>query len=203
MELPTLPKLVFIVFQKALLCREMLPEKTTKIAGRAQNGKHRSNDRTYIQKHTLPPLLVLACKSPTCDMTSTIDQAWHDLKSSETAKTRANESRVRRILNRSGSKQVKSRSVRGIPSCILRKHHTEGLSFADLDSTVPGSPTSEVDQVGGADPGQTLGEETGGKNAFKGAVLIDRRKEEAAKPYERLHKSRVHLENTEKPPLDD
>lgn len=120
-------------------------------------------------------------------MTSTIDQAWDDLKSSETARTRAYESRVSRILNGSGSKQqVKSRSVRGNPSGIQREHRTEGLSFADLESKVLGSPASGVDQVGGAGPRQPLGEETDGSIAFEGiTVLVDRRTEEAAKPYER------------------
>ena len=85
-------------------------------------------------------------------MVSSIDEAWDDLKSSETEKTRAHASRVSRILNGS-SGQVKSRSVGGNPRGIQRKHRTEGLSFADLavlESKVFGSPASAFDQGGGA-----------------------------------------------------
>lgn len=94
-------------------------------------------------------------------MVSSIDEAWDDLKSSETAKTPAYASRVSRVPNGS-SGQIKSRSVGGNPRGIQRKHRTEGLSFADpanLESRVFGSPASAFDQGSGASLHRPFGED--------------------------------------------
>ena len=117
-------------------------------------------EHIHIQTSTLPSLPVPARTDPSRSMISSIDEAWNDLKGSETAKTRAHASRVSRILNGS-SGQVKSRHARENPLGIQRKHRTQALSFADLEheSNFIGSPASAFEQVGGVGLRQPLGEE--------------------------------------------
>lgn len=133
------------------------------------------NTKTHCRT-AVPP--VPECKDPGRRMVSSIDEAWDDLKNSETTKTRAHASRVSRILNGS-SGQVKSRSVRGNRRGIQRKHRAEGLSFADLadpESKVFGSPAVAFYQGGGASLRKPPGEEIDESLKSTGVRINDRRK---------------------------
>lgn len=91
-------------------------------------------------------------------MTSTINQVWDEMNSSETAKTQVYASRVSRILR--GSKQV-ARSVPGTRSGIQPSRRSQTAPFPGPKSTGSGPQASAPRQVCEDSPRQPQ-DDTGG-----------------------------------------